>query len=932
MGLKQYNAKRDFSKTAEPSGQSATKTGRDAGRMFVVQKHDATRLHYDFRLELDGVLKSWAVPKGPSLNPADKRLAVEVEDHPIAYAEFEGIIPKGQYGGGTVMVWDRGVWTTGEKNPAAALKRGKLTFTLDGEKLHGEWTLTRLRDTQRTSGGKHNWLLIKRTDDQVRTDGQLVDEQPLSVKTGRDLGAIAQDADAEWTSHASSNGTAKRAKHAKKKTGATKKPAAWSKAGGPSPDELATVEGARASRMLTDLTPQLCTLSEKVPRGDGWLHEIKFDGYRLLAYKDAGSVRLITRNGNDWTRRFGPIAGAVAGLPCGTAVVDGEATIVGESGRTTFQALQQAMKAQTFDALVFFVFDLLYLDGYDLTRTPLVERKRLLKRLLDAHADDALIRYSDHVVGGGASVRESACQLALEGVISKKADAPYVQGRSRTWVKVKCGHRQEFVVIGYTDPSGSRKHFGSLVFGVHDAKGRFIYAGRAGTGYDAAALKQIGARLAKLKRARHPLDVSPPRAKARGVHWVEPELVAEVSFTQWTHDGRLRHPVFEGLREDKKPEDVRIETPGHGGARAVEEAAADEVAEIEAEEPQDTEEEDAMPPAAAEPGRKKQTKKKGATKAASRTPSPRGGERAARSTKSDRENVVAGIAISSPDRVVFPDAGLTKLDLVRYYESVAEWILPYVADRPLSVVRCPQGRAKQCFFQKHLADTFAEPVFGIRVKEEAGEADYLGIDSVGGLVSLIQFGVIEIHPWGARRDQLDKPDLITFDLDPSEEVGFDAVKEGAAHVKALLDEAGLVSYLKTSGGKGLHVVAPLTRKAEWDEAKAFAHAVALRMAGDRPDRYLAVMSKAKRRGKVFVDYLRNGRGATSVAPYSVRARAGAPVSMPIAWEELFALESPAAYTVRNTAEHLTKRKTDPWADFFSRRQQITASKLRTVRG
>ena len=875
MSLKKYVEKRNFSKTPEPSGGAGARGGKKAGKAetktskraakglaFVVQKHDASRLHYDFRLELDGVLKSWAVPKGPSLDPGEKRLAVEVEDHPIEYGGFEGVIPYGEYGGGTVMLWDRGTWEPLDEDPAAALKKGSLKFRLHGERLKGDWALARMGG--RAAGeAKNNWLLLKHDDaEAVRGGEELVAREKTSVQSKRNLDEIA-------------------------------------KAGGQKRKRASEGEAAEAP---SNLSPQLCTLAETVPVGEGWIHEIKFDGYRLLAHVREGKVRLITRAGNDWTTKFRRIEQRISELKCASAVVDGEAVIVDEAGKTQFQALQQAIKARKYASLAYFVFDLLFLDGEDLRTRPLIERKEALKKLLAGSKGSTILRYSDHVEGSGKDVQQQACRLGLEGVVSKQADAPYVSGRSRSWLKIKCGQRQEFVIVGYTAPEGARKHFGSLLLAAHDAKGQLVYTGKVGTGFSEATLRDLGGKLKALHVEKAAVNGSVPRSEARGATWVKPELVGEVSFSQWTEDGRLRHPAFEGLREDKPAKSVRIEVPRVGLVEAVADAKAGKSG---------SESRNGRP-------------RRGAGTAAGGPPSKktavdRASARRARaglgSAKSG-DNVVAGVTISHPERVIYPDCGVTKLDLAKYYEKVAERMLPFLVDRPLSVVRCVRGigvgAGSQCFFQKHLRETFAAPVKSIRVKEKSGTGDYIAVDSVAGLVTLVQMGVIEIHPWGSRAKDLEKPDILTFDLDPGEGVTFERIKEGVLEIRKLLKSDGLESFLKTSGGKGLHVQVALKTGATWDEAKEYAGDIARRLAADQPDKYVAIMTKAKRTGKIFVDYLRNGRGATSVAPYSARARKGAPISMPLMWSKLASLKSANEFTVQNSG---VKRR-DIWATFF----------------
>lgn len=836
MSLKQYARKRNFSKTPEPSGKVRVRAGR-AKLLFVVQKHDATRLHYDFRLELGGVLRSWAVPKGPSLDPAEKRLAVEVEDHPIEYGGFEGVIPYGQYGGGTVMLWDRGTWEALDADAEAALRKGKLAFRLHGARLKGDWTLARMNGRARGEK-KNNWLLIKKEDAFAARGGtEVVAREIVSVRSKRDLDEIA-----------SAGGQRRKSR----------------------------AEGAELPRTLK---PQLCMLSDVVPSGAGWVHEIKFDGYRLLARIRSGRVELMTRTGKDWTNKFRPIERALSELACNNAIVDGEAVIVDVDGRTHFQALQQAIRERRFADLAFFAFDLLWLDGKDLRASGLLERKEKLKKLLGK--DGRVLRFSDHVEGSGEDVQQQACRLGLEGVVSKRGDAPYVSGRTRSWLKIKCGMRQEFVIVGYTPPEGSRKHFGALLLGAHDAAGKLVYTGKVGTGFSQAALREIGAGLRSIRTDQSALDGKAPRSETRGAVWVKPEMVCEISFTQWTQDRRLRHPVFEGLREDKAVRSVKIEVARTSLSEAVESARRED-----------------------EEGRKARSRQRG---------------RARGAVRSDN-NVVAGVTITHPERVIYPDCGVTKLDLARYYEKAAERILPFIANRPLSVVRCVRGIGEACFFQKHVHETFSAPVRAIRVREKSGSADSIAVDSVAGLVTLVQMGVIEIHPWGATSADLERPDVMTFDLDPGEGVSFERVKAGAWAIREMLKKDGLESFLKTSGGKGLHVQTPLKPFASWNETKQYAGDVARRLGAAEPTKYIAIMTRSRRTGRIFIDYLRNGRGATSIAPYSARARAGAPISMPISWGSLDALNSAAEFTV--TTAKMTGR--DPWKSFFASARRLAS--------
>lgn len=900
MGLTRYAAKRDFKKTDEPGPVVKHSRG---GNSYLIQKHDASRLHYDFRLELDGVLKSWAVPKGPSIDPADKRLAVEVEDHPLDYGTFEGTIPKGEYGGGTVMLWDRGTWEPLDPDPRAALKKGRLHLALHGEKLQGEWTLSRM--ARREGEEKNNWLLIKRNDKYAKPGrgDSILEKKDTSIKTGRAMEEIAG---------ATGKGGAK-----VWKSGRERKVAASKRAPATRPSARARAkpskEGSPVDEIPSDLSLQLCTLAGAIPPGDQWLHEIKLDGYRLLAVKLGDQVRLITRSGLDWTHKFKPIAEAVARIKVRTVVLDGEAAVTDARGKTSFQLLQRALKSQGLDDLAFFVFDLLAVDGEDLRALPLTERKARLAEVVEAVVSkkgEGVVRLNEFIEGHGADVQQQACRLGLEGMVSKLKNSIYEGGRTRMWLKVKCGHRQEFIVVGWTDPGRSSKegvrgrgrgHFGSLLLAAHDDRGRLVYTGKVGTGFDNAGLRDMLARLKPLAVKAHPLDADAPRSEVGGAHWVKPKVVVEVAFTEWTDDGRLRHPSFQGVREDKAAAAVKIEKEQPVSALG-KTASARSVKNASTSPPTPglvTDEADPKP-----------------AKAPTRRPSP--AKRPAGSKAgAESEASVAGVRISNPQRVVYPDAGVTKLGVAEYFESVADWMLPYVADRPLSVVRCTGGLAGACFFQKHPGDTFGPPVKAVPVRESEGVANYIAVSSTKALVSLVQMGVLEVHPWGSKAKTLEKPDLVVFDLDPAPRLPFERVKEAAFRIREVLEGMGVKSWLKTSGGKGLHVVIPLktSLKVTWELTKNFAEQVAKGLSAAEPDRYLAKASKAERKGKVFIDWLRNGRGATSVAPYSPRARAAAGVSMPLRWEDLDGLKSADQFTILNTLDHIKSRKRDPWADY-----------------
>jgi bifunctional non-homologous end joining protein LigD len=821
MALETYRKKRDFARTAEPRGRKA----RADGHSFVIQKHAATRLHYDFRLELDGVLKSWAVTRGPSLVPGEKRLAVHVEDHPLEYGDFEGTIPKGEYGGGEVIVWDRGTWEP-IGDPHRTYKKGKLDFELDGEKLHGRWHLVRMRGKRGEK--RENWLLIKGDDEAARDPGDtdILIEAPQSVKTGRDVKELKGEAPG-WSSR-----TGRIKKATRKATSKTKAPAAASR-----------IKRARNAPLPAFVEPQLATLTTKTPAGKRWIHEIKFDGYRLQARIDHGNVTLLTRRGHDWTEKFGSkLISALKKLPADTALLDGELVVENDAGASDFSALQAALSENRSSGFVFYAFDLLHLDGLDLTATPQVDRKERLRALLSGAAE--ILRYSDHFQDSGDMVLRHACRLSLEGVVSKDRDAPYRAGRNKSWMKSKCSERQEFVIAGYVPSTTMKKAIGSLVLGYYE-KGKLVHAGRVGTGYTVALARGLFKRLDPIRTDEAPFSKRLTSDQARDVRFVRPELVAEVEFRGWTADRSLRHASFRGLREDKPAREVVREFEPYTDA--------------------------ARPP--------------------------------------------ASVKLTHPDRIYWPDAGVTKEGLADYYADVWKRMAPFVAGRPLALVRCPDGVTKQCFFQKHAWQGLSKAIRQVKDVNDSSGKPILAIDDLDGLIGLVQAGVLEIHPWGSTLEKIEEPDMIILDLDPGEGVSWQDIVEAAREVRVRLDRNGLTSFVKTSGGKGLHVVAPLKQKAQWPEVKAFTKALAEGMAADAPDHFVAKITKSKRRGKILVDYLRNGRGATAVAPYSTRARPGAAVSMPLAWDELTAEIGPAYFTIENAPARLANLRRDPWADF-----------------
>jgi bifunctional non-homologous end joining protein LigD len=848
--LKEYKAKRDFAKTQEPAG-AEPEAGKAARGSFVIQKHDATRLHYDFRIELDGVLKSWAVAKGPSNNPADKRLAVRVEDHPLEYGGFEGTIPEGEYGGGTVMLWDRGTWEP-IGDPHEGLESGDLKMRIYGERLKGEYVLVHMkgRDTQRKSGPpRENWLLIKHKDSYARDKDTLTTRFTRSVATGRDLDGIAKglktekaskvEADAVWHSNADE------AEEADQTTRI-----------------LAT---AKKGKTPAFRPVQLATLVDAIPSGDDWLFEMKYDGYRCLAAVAGDSVRLYTRSGLDWTDKFSALVEPLQKLKIGSALIDGEICAFDAKGRTDFSTLQNVLK--TGGRLEFFAFDLLEADGNDLSGLPLVERKERLEKLLGKSLKDDPIQFSSHVRGHGQKVLDALCKEGHEGVIAKSASAPYRGDRDKSWLKIKCLKRQEFVIGGWS-PSTKRKGFASLLLGTWE-NGKLLYRGRVGTGFNAGLLEDIDEKLAGLASKKNPFEAV-PRERARGVHWVEPKLVAEIAYTELTSDDVLRHPSFIALRGDKPAEEVKMEKAQPLGESVhLDDEEGEEVAER------------------------------------------------------------LGVKLTSPHRVVFPDQGVTKAQLVDYYSEVAEAMLPHVGNRPLSLVRCPQGRAKHCFFQKHNTGSFPEQMKSQIISEKDGEKqDYFYIDDLAGLVAGTQMNVLEWHIWGSRFDDIEKPDRLVFDIDPDEGLEFSHIIGAATHIRDRLEDLGLKSVPMVSGGKGIHVIVPLKPEMEWPEAKAFCRAFAQQLAADEPDRFTANLSKAKRTGRLFIDYLRNERGSTAITPWSVRSREKAPVAVPVTWDEVPTLKGANIFSLEAAAERA--RGDNAWPNYFKLRQKLTTRMLEAV--
>jgi bifunctional non-homologous end joining protein LigD len=759
--LQEYARKRNFKKTKEPPDRLAAEKSKNL--IFVVQEHHASHLHYDFRLELDGVLKSWAVPKGPSMKPSEKRLAVEVEDHPLSYANFTGRIPKGEYGGGEVYRWDMGTWEP-IGDPHEGLKKGRLSFSLKGKKLKGEWLLIR---TQRSSGKKHQWLLMKRND------------SAAMEKTSKNF-----------------------------------------------------------------IEPQLAFLVDHPPEGNEWVHEVKFDGYRIQAYVGGRSPKLITRAGNDWTAKYPPVEEALRKIKAKNTIIDGEVVAVDEKGRSDFQILQNAMNSKNMDNLLFYVFDILFLDGKDLRELPLMDRKEALKELLEP-LGETCVRFVEALDVSGGKFLEKSCKLGLEGVVSKRKDGPYISGRHESWLKSKCKQRQEFVIGGYTDPQGARKGFGALLLGVYEDDQSLRYVGKVGTGFDVEIISGLIKKLQSLEQEESPFDEKSPRGK--GLHWVNPKLVAEVSFSNWTQDQILRVPVYEGLREDKPSKEIHIEK-------------------------------------------------------------------------------VKTLEMSHKDKVLYEEEGLTKEDVASYYRQISEFMLPHIDDRPLSLLRCPNGSAEKCFYQKHYKEGSPEDIHCITVKEKTKTECYVSVDSEEGIQGLVQMGSLEIHAWNSREDSLEKPDQIVMDFDPGPGVPWKRVIEAALDFRGTLETLKLKSFVKVTGGKGLHVHVPIAPIYSWEQVQNFTKTLAIEMAERQPKIYVSEMSKKLRDKKIFVDYLRNTRGATAVAPYSLRAKAISSVAMPLEWEEIADLPSAAVFTLEKALAKIKKRKRDPWMDYFKTKQKISLLK------
>jgi bifunctional non-homologous end joining protein LigD len=819
--LSEYNARRDFARTKEPPGKAGRSRRTSLG--FYVQKHAATRLHYDLRLEWEGVLLSWAVTRGPSPDPKQKRLAVRTEDHPMSYAQFEGTIPKKEYGGGTVMLWDKGRWVPKEDTDKG-LKQGKLKFFVEGERMQGGWTLVRMKPRKR--GDRENWLLIKERDEHAGHDpDELVNAYTTSIATARTMEQIANDEDSPKKAKTSRRGEKKSPK--------------------------------KTARLPPFRKPQLATLSDTAPDGDEWVHESKFDGYRSVVAVAGDEVRCYSRAGHDWTDKFGRVAEALRDLDCESALLDGEVVVPDRAAGSQFSALQAALSSG--GPLAYYAFDLLELDGEDLTSKPLLERKAKLRKLLGTLPRRSIVTYSEHVRGSGQDVLDAMCRNGGEGIVSKKATSVYRGRRTTSWLKIKCTKRQEFVIGGFTPSDKRGREFASLLIGTFE-NGELKYRGRVGSGFSGTHLEDLFKRMKSLQQKDSPF-VTTPKSVSRNVRWVRPDLIAEIDFNELTDGGHVRHGVFKGLREDKKPEQVSLERPMGADPKVKEE--------------------------------------------------------------------YHGIRISNPHRIIYPKQGITKAELAHYYDAVAGRMLPHVANHPMSLLRCPKGRNDECFFQKHASAGFPEELKRVNLREKSSKrADYLYIDGVRGLIAAVQMGTLEFHVWGSKIDSLEKPDRVVFDLDPDESLEFPVVALAATVLRQRLENIGLKTVALVTGGKGVHVIAPLRRTADWKQVKAFAQGFATQLAAEEPDIFVATMSKSRRRGRIFVDWLRNERGSTAIAPYSTRARDNGPVATPVTWDELENLSSANCFRIDDVIKRL--EDDDPWDDVKTSRQSITAQMLERV--
>ncbi|MDI1308857.1 MAG: DNA ligase D [Methylotenera sp.] len=850
MSLDKYWEKRDFEITAEPRGE-VIKSSETLS--FFIQRHHASRLHYDFRLELDGTLKSWAVPKGPSLDPSDKRLAVHVEDHPLTYGSFEGRIPKGQYGAGGVVLWDKGIWIP-IGDPKVDYQKGNLKFELLGEKLSGKWALVRMKKKSDEDDKQDSWLLIKEKDDHAKS-GQAANvtenraESVLNLKT--------KTVEKTKTTSASSKTQ-------------TKQP--------------------NTEKIPDKISPQLATLVSEAPVGEEWISEVKFDGYRALSRIESGKVKMFTRNGHDWTKQWKMIAEQLEKLPIDNAWVDGEVVAV-KDGKINFGALSNYDVNNPKDdiQLKYYIFDLIYLNGQDISSLRLLDRKLLLKEILSSQTDHSILKYSEHNTGAVKLSFESTCKLGLEGIIVKNPAAPYVQARTKNWLKLKCSKRQEFIIGGFTKPAGSRSGFGALLLGYYSEQKEFIYAGRVGTGFNVQVINNLMEQFKSLKLTTAAF-VNPPKGyQTKGITWLKPKLVCEVKFAEWTEDNVLRHPSYVGLREDKTASKI---------SREIEIDASS----IDAKSTSELESDD-----------ESSTKAEMATNKKSKIMS--------------NVETKTKILLTHPERVIYTSEKITKSDVADYYLKISEWLMPHLIDRPLSLLRCPDGAEKACFFQKHLDELNFKFVKRIEVDSD-DKGKYLIANEIDAVMELVQLGVIEFHTWGSKLGDLNKPDRLTFDLNPDLSLPWEKVKYGALLIKCMLDTMELQSFIKTTGGKGLHIVVPIKPKHDFSVIKAFTKGIANYLAETIPSHFTAVMSKEKRKNKIFIDYLRNGKESTAIAAYSLRARAGATISTPITWEELKEEESPDRFKLLNIFERMSVLDNDPWSQ-YKNTQIISPSLLKT---
>lgn len=854
--LNNYKQKRNFEKTKEPTAKATLTHGKNKKLHYVVQHHLASRDHYDFRLEWNGVLLSWAVPKGPSKNPSDKRLAVQVEDHPFDYKDFEGTIPQGEYGGGTVMLWDEGFWQP-NSDVESGLKTGSLKFELFGSRLKGEWALVRLASKD---DNKANWLLIKDKDEFAK-DNDGLDEFSTSIRTGRTMEGIASGEQS------------------------TKNP-------------------------FDSATLQLAKTVDDIPHGDDWLYEIKYDGYRIAAYVEDNKVRLLTRNGKDFTRHFKDIASSLKQLANGRAMVfDGEAVIVDDKGKTDFQKLQNHLKKHEKEQLTYAIFDILALDGKDLRAKKLIQRKTILENVMQNAPDN--LYYSKHTQANGLSLFEAACEMDLEGIIGKNGNSIYSGTRNNDWVKLKCDKRQEFVVGGYSLSKKQRNGLSSVLVGYY-AEGNLVYAGRAGTGFSEKSRRELAKQFSDLVTGNCPFLSFDDKKSDEEIFWLKPQIVAEVKFAEWTNDGLLRQASFKGLRVDKVAKDVANEY-----AELIEdelltqESSTEKIVKTTSKEKV---EKSSKVTAERKPNKSEKLKAQ-ATKNATKETSAKNNSSVA---LKKGEIEIGGIRVTSPDKVIFQNPKITKAEIVEYYSKVAKRMLKYAGGRILSTVRCPKGVAEPCFFKKH-PKVDNRNIVVTPVKTRSGTDEYFYIDEPKGIIYEAQMGTLEFHTWGSRVENLEKPDMMVFDLDPDEGMDIKKVRQGVKDLKSILKQLSLKSFLKVSGGKGYHVVVPFLPTVEWDAFYAFAKQVAGIMENKWPDLYTSNMSKKKRAGKIYIDWVRNGRGATSIAPYSVRARKGGKVAMPISWKELDAV-APDAITMQDALARLSK--SDPWKNFYKTNQSL----------